>query len=216
MNEIINSLAEFLVTPFIRWVLLFAGITITIIQYLNEPQRFSFEKSFEGLTYKWHLYAIAIFTCITTVLTIIGLWITIPFTDKLPDLWYIYLFVLYVAIITQITIDSPEVVDDGSFNPPPTYMYPQKYRVIIAYVGMVIDILVMLQIYIYSGIADTKKTTVISHYVIERFGGWYAGNKLDFLFDWSGLIHVFLKVYLVMLQKNFQACHYNLPASWDA
>lgn len=216
MNEIINSLAEFLVTPLIRWILLFASIIITIIQYLNEPQRFSLEKSFEGLTYKWHLYAIAVFTCITTVLTIIGLWITIPFTDKLPDLWYIYLFVLYVAIITQITIDSPEVVNDGSFSPPPTYMYPQKYRVMITYVGMVIDILIMLQIYIYSGIADTKKTTVISYYVIERFGGWYAGNKLDFLFDWSGLIDVLLKVYLVMLQKNFIACHYNLPSSWDA
>ena len=216
MNPIISALGEFLVTPLLRWLLLFLGIIITIIQYLNEPQRFSFKKSFEGLSYKWHLYALAIFTCITTVLTILGLWLSIPFTDKLPDLWYIYLFVIYLAIITQITLDSPQYVNDGSFNPPPTYMYSQKNRVLIAYVGLVIDALVMIQIYIYSGIADYSKTTYLSHYITERFGGWYVGNKLDFLFDWSGLIHIFLKVYLLMLQKNFQACHYNLPPSWDA
>ena len=30
------------------------------------------------------------------------------------------------------------IIDDGSFNPPPTYLFPQKHRVIIAYVSVII------------------------------------------------------------------------------
>jgi hypothetical protein len=214
--SILYELAEFITTPLFRWLFIVIGIIVTILQYINEPQRFSYKKSFEGLSYKWHLYIIAIFVCITTVLTVIGLWVTIPFTDKLPDYWYVYLFVLYVAIITQITVDSPIYTDDGSFNPPPSYILPQKYRVMIAYVGLIIDIIIMLQIYIYFGIADISKKTILSRYILERYGGWIEGNKLDFLFEWSGLIHVGLKIYVLLLQKNFQACKYGLPPSWNA
>jgi len=213
---ILYELAEFITTPLFRWIFILLGVIVTILQYINEPQRFSYKKSFDGLTYKWHLYLISIFVCITTALTVIGLWVTIPFTDKLPDYWYVYLFVLYVAIITQITVDSPLYTDDGSFNPPPSYMFPQKYRVMIAYAGLIIDIIIMLQIYIYFGIADISKKTILSRYILERYGGWIEGNKLDFLFEWSGLIHVGLKIYVLLLQKNFQACQYGLPPSWNA
>jgi len=217
MSNILYEVGEFLTTPLFRWLFLFLGIIITILQYLNEPQRFSHKIAFDGLSYKWHLYLLAMFGCLTTVLTIIGLWITIPFTDKLPEYWYIYIYILYVAIMTQITIDSEQYTNDGkSFNPPPSYMFPQKQRVMLAYMGLVIDALVMLQIYIYFGIADISKKTIFSKYVLERFGGWVSGNKLDFIFDWSGLIHVILKVYLLLLQKNFQACKYGLPPSWNA
>lgn len=216
MIELLHALSEFLVTPLIRWILIGLSIIVTIIQYLNEPQRFSYVKAESGLSYKWHLYILAVFACITTTLTILSLWITIPFTNYLPDYWYIYLFILYLAIITQITVDSPQYADDGSFNPPPSYMMPQEYRVMITYVGLVIDILIMVQLFIYFGIADVNKTTLFSKYILERFGGWYPGNKLDFLFEWSGIIDVLLKVYILFLQKNFQACLYNLPASWNA
>ena len=216
MSDILYSLAEFITTPIFRWLFILLGIIFTILQYINEPQRFSYVKSIEGLSFKWHLYLIGIVIGVSTVLTVIGMWGTIPFTDKLPSYWYVYLFILYIAIITQITLDSPQITDDGTFNPPPAYMFPQKYRVIIAYVGLVIDIVIMLQIYIYSGIADFSKKTVVSRYVLERFGGWEAGNKLDFLFDWSGILDVLLKVYVLLLQNNFRACDYGLPPSWNA
>jgi len=216
MSDLLYSLAEFITTPLLRWIFMLLGVIFTILQYINEPQRFSYVKSFEGLSYKWHLYVIGIIIGVSTVLTVIGMWGTIPFTDKLPSYWYVYLFILYCAIITQITLDSPQITDDGTFNPPPEYMFPQKYRVIIAYVGLVIDIVIMLQIYIYSGISDFSKKTVVSRYILERFGGWEAGNKLDFLFDWSGILDVLIKVYVLLLQKNFRACDYGLPPSWNA
>ena len=167
------------------------------------------------MTYKWHLYIIALIGCTALTLNILALWITIPFTDKLPDFWYIYLFILYLAIITQITVDSPEVLDDGSFNPPPAYMLPDKYRIMISYASLVVNIIIMIQTYVYFGIADYSKKTIISRYILERFGGWYIGNKLDYIYEWSGMIDIFISLYILHLQNNFQACEYGLPSSWN-
>jgi len=214
--SILYELAEFLTTPIFRWVLLFLGIIVTILQYLNSPQRFSFINAKFGISFKWYLYILCMFNLFTSSLTTIGQWSTIPFTDILPDYWYIYLFVLCFAIITQITIDSPQIADDGSFNPPPIYMYTQKYRVMIAYISVIIDSLLMIQLYIYNGIADSSKKTLLSHYILERFGGWIEGNKLDFIFEWSGMIDVFIKIYILILQDTFRACDYGLPSSWNA
>jgi len=214
--SIINELCEFLVTPMSRWLLLFLGLFVTILQYLNTPQRYSFRIAQFNITFKWYMYILCMFNLFTSSLTTIGQWSTIPFTDALPDYWYVYLFVLLFAIITQITIDTKQITDDGNLNPPPGYMYPQKYRVIIAYVSVIIDTLLMLQIYIYNGIADVSKKTLLSQYVLERFGGWIDGNKLDFIFEWSGMIDVFIKIYILLLQSTFYACDYGLPSSWNA
>ena len=120
-----------------------------------------------------------------------------------------------MAIITQIAVDSEQVNDDGSFNPPPTYMLPDKYRIMLTYASLVVNIVVMVQTYVYYGIADLSKKTILSRYVLERFGGWYAGNKIDFLYEWSGMLDIFIAVYILYLQYNFQACVYGLPASWN-
>jgi hypothetical protein len=120
-----------------------------------------------------------------------------------------------MAIITQIAVDSKPVSDDGSFNPPPTYMLPDKYRIMLTYASLVVNIIVMVQTYVYFGIADLSKKTILSRYLLERYGGWYAGNKLDFVYEWSGLIDIFIAMYILHLQFNFQACVYGLPASWN-
>ena len=115
-SSLINGLAEFIITPLFRWITLLLTIVLSILLYLNQPQRFSYIKGISGLSYKWELYILAIFGVITTTLTFVGLWIQIPFTNMLPDYWYMYIFVLYLAIITQITVDSEQYTDDGSFN----------------------------------------------------------------------------------------------------
>lgn len=216
MSDLIRDLAEFLITPAFRWILLFLSIIISIVQYYNEPHRYSYVKAFSGLSYKWHLYIIIVFICVTSVLTIIGFWISIPFTNLLPEYWYFALLIILLAIVTQITVDSEQVTDDGTFNPPPTLMLPQKYRVMLSYANLVIFIVVIIQMYIYYGISDTTKKTLLSRYVLERFGGWYEGNKADFIFEWGGVLDCILKIYLLSLQTNFKACNYGLPPSWNA
>jgi len=216
MSGILYGLAEFITIPLIRWICHILTIVLSILLYLNQPQRFSYRTDFGNISYKWQMYIIAVFGAITTTLSFIGLWIQIPFTDKLPNYWYIYIFILYLAILTQITVDSKQYSDDGSFNPPPEYMVSQKYRIIISYASTIVDALIMIQIYIYFGISDVTKKTIYSKYFLERFGGWYSGNKLDFLFDWSGVIDTIIKVYILYLQTKFSACDYGLPPSWNA
>ena len=216
MTELIRDLAEFIITPAFRWILLFLSIILSILQYYNEPQRYSYITAFSGLSYKWHLYIIIVFICVTSVLTIIGFWISIPFTNLLPEYWYFALLIILLAIVTQITVDSEQVSDDGTFNPPPIFMLPQKYRIMIAYFNLVIFIIVIIQMYIYYGISDTTKKTLLSRYFLERFGGWYEGNKADFIFEWGGVFDCILKIYLLYLQTNFHTCEYGLPPSWNA
>ncbi len=215
MRELIYALAEFITTPLFRWIFLFLAIVLNLVKYYNEPQRFSYKKAFTGLSYRWHLYLIAVISCISYCFMSLGLWLSVPFTSYLPDNWYIYLFILCMAIITQIAVDSKPVSDDGSFNPPPTYMLPDKYRIMLTYASLIVNIVVMVQTYIYFGIADLSKKTILSRYLLERYGGWYAGNKLDFVYEWSGLIDIFIAMYILHLQFNFQACVYGLPASWN-
>jgi hypothetical protein len=215
MNQLLLALAEFITTPLFRWIFIGLSVTINLIKYLNEPQRFSVRRAFTGLTFKWHLYLISVISYISFCLMTMGLWLDIPFTKYLPDYWYIYLFIICLAIITQITLDTYEVIDDGSFNPPPSYMLPDRYRIMLAYASLVINVIVMIQSYIYFGIADLSKKTILSRYVLERYGGWYFGNKLDFIYEWSGLLDIFISVYVLYLQNNFHACEYGLPASWN-
>ena len=215
MYSLLIELAEFITLPTFRWILILLSVIVNIIKYLNEPQRFSYKIAFSGLSYKWHLYFIAIISCISFCLMTIGLWQTVPFTTYLPNYWYIYIFILCLAIITQISIDTVQIKDDGSFNPPPEYMLPDKYRIMLAYVSLILNILVMIQTYVYYGIADYSKKTILSRFVLERFGGWYSGNKMDFIYDWSGLIDIFISFYVLYIQYTFKACDYGLPESWN-
>jgi len=214
-NSLFTELSEFITTPIFRWIFLFLSIILNIVKYIMEPHRFSYKKAFSGLEFKWHLYIIAIISCLSYCFMTVGLWYSVPFTDLLPDYWYLYLFILCLAIITQITVDSPQIMDDGSFQPPPEYMLPIKYRIMITYASLIINILVMMQTYIYFGIADYSKKTILSRYFLERYGGWYIGNKLDFIYEWSGIIDIFIAVYILYLQYTFTACKYGLPESWN-
>ena len=56
---------------------------------------------------------------------------------------------------------------------------------------------------------------MLSRYVLERYGGWYVGNKMDFVYEWSGLFDIAIAIYILHLQSNFQACEYGLPPSWN-
>jgi hypothetical protein len=215
MNELTQSLFEFLLTPAFRWIILALRIIIGLLLYINEPQRFSYVTAIDGLSYKWHLYYLAMISAIATFLTFLGMWLTIPFSNSLPEYWYIPLFIIYFAIITQITISTEQIQDDGSFNPPPTYLLPLKYRMILSYVAFILDVIIFAQVFIYFGVADYSKKTILSRYILERFGGWYPGNKLDFIFDWLGVLELVYRIYILYLQYNFTACAYGLPSSWN-
>ena len=215
MGYLFLSLCAFITTPVFRWCFIFISIVIHLLKYYNEPQRFSYKSAWSGLSFKWHLFGLAILSCISYTLMTLSLWISVPFTQYLPDNWFIYLFIICIGILTQITIDTKQISDDGSFNPPPEYMFSDKYRILLQYISLILNIVVMMQTYIYVGVSDYSKKTIISRYILERFGGWNIGNKLDFIYEWAGFLDILISIYLLYITYTFQACDYDLPASWN-
>ena len=51
MTGFIYGLAEFIITPLFRWITLFLTIILSILLYLNSPQRFSYNQAGTGLDY---------------------------------------------------------------------------------------------------------------------------------------------------------------------
>ena len=85
MSNLLISLGEFITTPIFRWILLFVAIIINLLKYYNEPQRFSYKIAFTGLQYKWHMYIIALLSCISYCFVSLSLWVSIPFTQYFPN-----------------------------------------------------------------------------------------------------------------------------------
>ena len=65
------------------------------------------------------------------------------------------------------------------------------------------------------GIVDYTKNTILHRYLLERFGGWYDGNKLAYFVGWLGFMYVSNDIYNLWISMYFNACEYKLPSSWD-
>jgi hypothetical protein len=219
MNYIIENFLNFLITPFIRWIMYFLMIIILLYSYQIEITRYSKEIGFTGLNMNWQMYVLSMIGVFGSFITFMGLWLTIPFSDSLPKYWYIPIFILMIAYYTQITIDTKPISTDDegteNFTSPPKNVLPQKYRLLIHYIILIVDIIVFVQFYIYFGVFDYSKNTYLHRYLLERFGGWYDGHKLAYLTEWLGLAYVLNDFYYIFISKTFEACEYKLPLSWN-
>ena len=216
MNSIVNYFLNFLITPAFRWAVFFLNVALVMFAYNQEIVRYSLNIGFTGLPFNWQMFCIIMFSVLGSFLTFLGLWYTIPFASGLPEFWYIPIFILLLAYYLQNTIDlQPVTKETDQFDPPPTHILPKKYRIAIVYGILLLDIIIFLQYYIYFGVFDYSKDTVLHRYLLERFGGWYDGHKMAFLIEWLGMGYVLSDCYNIYLQKTFEACHYKLPSSWN-
>ncbi len=220
MNYIIQNFLDFLITPFIRWLMFFVMIGALIFAYQQEITRYSKVTGFTGLNMNWQMYVFSVIGIFGSFITFMGLWLTIPFSDSLPKYWYIPIFILMLAYYTQITMDiepisTDEIDNANNFVAPPTHIFPQKYRLLINYLILIIDLIVFIQFYIYFGVFDYSKNTYLHRYLLERFGGWYDGHKLAYITEWLGLAYVLNDFYNIYISKYFNACEYKLPLSWN-
>lgn len=216
MNLILDGILNLLITPAFRWTVFFINIIMIMFAYNQEVVRYSVHTGFTELPFNWQMFVILLLGVFGSFLTFLGLWYTIPFTDSLPTYWFIPLFILLLAYYLQTTIDLKPVdkVTD-KFEPPPTHILPQKYRIAIVYFILFLDMLIFIQYYLYFGIFDYGKDTVLHRYLLERFGGWYDGHKLAFIIEWLGVGYVISDCYNIYLQSTFEACKYGLPPSWN-
>tara|TARA_B100000575_G_scaffold282155_3_gene273511 strand:- start:36 stop:704 length:669 start_codon:yes stop_codon:yes gene_type:complete len=206
----------FITNIVVRWFFYFITLFLTILAFIQEPVRYSYLKGFTGLSYKWHMYLLAIFNLLNYIFTFLCLWYTIPFKQNaLSGLWYLPIFAIVWAIYTEVTLNTNQTEEDGTFNPPPKFLYPKSQRLIIHWFILIFDIIIFLQFYLSSGITNINKDTYLHKLLLGRFGGYTTGNKLAFITSWLGLIGLANDFYNINIQSKFRACIYNLPKAWD-
>ena len=217
----ITKLAKnFLLNNTFRWLLFLTVMILNFIAYFQDPIRMSESICLFGLPCKWFAFLAGILVFFLDCLTFISLWLTIPFTDKLPNLWFIPIILLGFAIITQITIDSNiykrfDAQGQENFNPAPDYLWSKNKRVILYTAILIIDLLIFIQFYIASGTTTTSSIKTGFHYLIlDRFGG-YSKNKIEFLASWLGVGGFIADNIALNLQKNYEACKFEQPISWN-
>lgn len=214
MNEL-DLLSKLLINPALRWIVYFLTLALVMYAYVMEPARFSAKRSFFGITSSFETFISMCFTLMFYLVLFLGLWLTIPFTDKLPDLWYVPMFAILFAIVTQLFIDTPTVGSDKAFSPPPTYIPAKPYRRLVYYGILILDVIIFIQGFIYAGISTQFKTTILHQFILNRFGGTTPGNMLNFLTEWFGIIGLVLDGYWIYGLETFTACKFGLPSSWN-
>ena len=215
INSVLNGIIKVLLNENIRWLFYFTALFLTVLAYINEPIRFSGEIGSIGTTYQLQLYIFAILNLVSYFISFLSLWITIPFSFKLPRYWFFALFILIIAIYTEFYMNSKIYREDGSLNLPPSYLYPSYNRLLIHYFILAIDIIIFAQFFFVSPMTNKNIITYFDKYLLSRFGGWTEGNKISFIVSWLSLYGLSNDIYNIYLQSNFKACDYNLPKSWD-
>lgn len=213
----LDDVSKLFITPSFRWWVYIIAFVLVIYSYIIDPIRFSSVKGTIGLPYKYEYFIIMCLTLFFYLFVFLGLWLTIPFTARLPYLWYIPIIVVIFAIITQISLDSPIITTDNkdeSLNPPPSYFQPRSIRKIIYYAILVLDVIIFIQGLIYAGISTQFKSTVLHQFFLNRFGGTSPENMLNFATEWLGVAGILLDIYWIYGVETFSPCEYKLPVSW--
>ena len=154
------------------WFLFFSVMILNFVAYYQDPTRYTMKtQCYFNTPCKWFSYVAGMAAFTMDVLTFIGLWYTISplwMRNNMPDYWYIPFIVLGYAIISQITIDSPVYQDNkDALSSPPKYLWPQKWRVVLYAIIMILDICIFTQMYIDSGINDYSKNFRIFDFLVR-------------------------------------------------
>ena len=104
--------------------------------------------------------------------------------------------------------------EGGDMQPMPEYILSRNYRYIFYYLIVIFDTLIFLQFLYFSGITSTNKSTILDDFILNKFGGFVKGNKLNFIVSWLSIFGLLLDFYMVYLQLTFRPCNYNLPNNW--
>ncbi len=198
-----------------RWIILLSILVLHIYTYYQNPKLFTNAKKCYKLNCRVITFLIGIFSITLMILSLITLWYVTPFTDALPDYWYIPLVILIYALVIQITVSIKVEIEDGSFNPPPEFLISKKHRTIVYVVLLVLSIIYFIQLYLDGGINLVNNSNrYVDHYILGRFGG-VSKDNYNFFIEWFAIIKILVGVLAIKDVADFYACDYGLPASWD-
>ena len=219
MNVLNQAIKTFLLNPILRWLLFLTVMLLNFTAYYQDPIRMAESYCF-GIPCKWFSFTTGMGTFFLDLLTFISLWLTIPFTDKLPNFWFVPLIIIGFAVIVQATIDEKTYTrydsnGNETLSPPPTYLWSKNKRIILYTAILIIDVIIFLQFYLDSGLINKNEVKTGFHYLItNRFGG-YDKNKIAFLASWLGIGGFIADNIALSFVKGYEACKYNHPVSWN-
>ena len=214
-NHIYPYLFDFFMSVSFRWIILLIIFILHIYLYAQNPKLFTNARKCYNMNCRVITFFMGVITITLTLLALITLWYVLPFSDSLPDYWYIPIVIVTYAIIIQITISVKVEVEDGSFNPPPEYLINKKNRVILYVILSLLSMIYFLQLYLDGGVNIIKNSNrYVDHFVLGRFGG-IDKNSFNFFIQWFAIIKILVDVLTIKSEADFYACDYGLPNSWD-
>lgn len=219
ITDIVTSIIQVLLTPFMRWGLFITVLILNFVAYFQDPMRMSNSICY-FIECRNFAFVISIITFTLDILTFLGLYLPIKEYSNLPDYWYIPLIVLGYAIIAQITIDTKIHIetDKSQFEPPPNNLWPKHRRIILYTAILIINILIFIQFFLdsndkYQG-NKYQGNKVIDFVLLNRFGT-FTKNKLSFLMGWFGVLGVLFDYIALRYQQTYEACMYNQSNTWN-
>ena len=216
VNNILPYLYDFFMSIPFRWFVYISFLVLQIIAYYQNPKLFTEAKKCFKINCRVITFIIGLISITLTLFGLIALWYVAPFTDILPDYWYIPVIILVYAIIIQITLSVKVEVEDNEFNPPPETLINKKYRVLLYGVILILSIIYFIQLYLDGGVNLTKTNNIkyADHLILGRFGG-VSKEKYNFFIEWFASIKFLMGILEIQNINNFYACDYGLPSSWD-
>ena len=219
INNILPYIYDFFMSISFRWIVYVSFLVLQIFAYYQNPKLFTEAKKCLKLNCRIATFIIGFISITLTLLGLIALSYIAPFSDILPDYWYIPVIILVYAIMIQITLSVKVEVEDNNFNPPPENLINKKYRTFLYIVIFVLNIIYFIQLYLDGGVnlikSNTNNTTrYADHFILGRFGG-ISKEKYNFFIEWFASIKFLLGILEIQNINNFYACDYGLPSSWD-
>ena len=213
-QELFKIFYNFYTSNGLKWFVCISFFILNFVSYYQNPTLFTDVKNCYGMSCRWFNFIAGMGNLTLNLIGLIGLWYIAPFSKYLPNYWYIPVIILSYAILIQITLSVKITTDDGGFNPPPEDLWPQKYRVLLNIIIMILDIIFFHQLYLDGGKQLYNNPTILEDFILNRFGGWNEA-KFDFVLGWYAIIGFLFDIFAIIFAYKFRACNYDLPSSWD-
>ena len=202
MNKIniIETINKLLISDIFRIGLLFTLVILTLYAYYIEPLKHSGKVSYLNLNLKTKILITTLISTTTYCVSIVGLVYTLNLTKNISFIWILILCILIFGIVLHFNDISPIInKDNEQFKSPPKNIISIRYRLLIYYFLIILDILKFYQDYLYYGKNSTYKTTILHQYILNRFGGY--GSGIDFWLGWLGIFGILIDYY-----KRYRFC----------
>ena len=170
---------DYLLDNTFRWILILSVFIMNFFVYYYDPDRRRNALCFK-ISCKWFAYINAMVRYTINIFILLG---TI-FLDGFNIIWFLPVIVLGYAIMTQIAIDTPDIVEEKIR--PPDYKLSKNSRLILLAIVMLLNIIIFVQLYVAS-----------------------RDCKLKLVVEWLAILIILTNVYGIYANRIHKDCVYN-------